>query len=136
MGFFQKAKRGRNILILTLAVLILFLLYGAFQDFILPPTGEVIENSVEVIDTNGDVYRIKIIDFRYMPSEIFIKKGDTIIWKNEGTLEHTVTSKNSNELFSDFLKPDEEYSHTFEYSGNYSYYCIPHPYMKGLVVVR
>ena len=134
MEFFQKEKRGRNILILTLAVLILFLLYGVFQDFVFPPTGEVIEDSGNVMQDG--VYRVKIVDFRYMPSEIFIKRGETIVWENDGTLEHTVTSKSSNELFSNFLKPGEEYSHTFEYSGNYSYYCIPHPYMKGLVIVE
>jgi plastocyanin len=31
--------------------------------------------------------------------------------------------------------PGDTYSFTFEEAGDYEYHCIPHPYMRGRVVV-
>jgi plastocyanin len=34
------------------------------------------------------------------------------------------------------LKQDDTFSITFEEAGAFDYYCAPHPYMKGRVVVE
>jgi plastocyanin len=77
--------------------------------------------------------------FEYFePSSIHIKKGDTISWINKDTVSHTVTAARLN---SGLIWPESStlgksnYSHTFDHSGVYSYFCQIHPYMSGTVYV-
>jgi len=77
--------------------------------------------------------------FEYFePSSIHIKKGDTITWINKDTVSHTVTAARLN---SGLIWPElstlgkSNYSHTFDHSGVYSYFCQIHPYMSGTVYV-
>lgn len=77
--------------------------------------------------------------FEYFePSSIHIKKGETITWINKDTVSHTVTAARLN---SGLIWPESStlgnsnYSHTFDHSGVYSYFCQIHPYMSGTVYV-
>ena len=79
---------------------------------------------------------VKIINFAYTPSEIEINAGDTVFWENRDAQKHTITSVEGNELDSGLFKKGETYSHTFNSPGTYKYYCVPHPYMRGVVVVK
>jgi len=77
----------------------------------------------------------------YIPYEVTIDVGDEIIWTNDDMAFHTVTSGNptdgANDLFdSGMFKTDEQFSHKFEKSGNFDYYCTLHPWMEGIVVVE
>ena len=70
--------------------------------------------------------------------EIFA--GDTIVWKNADTTRHTITSGSDSSspdgLFdSGYFAPGKSFSHTFNEVGTFSYYCEPHPWMKGAVFV-
>ena len=72
---------------------------------------------------------------------IEILPGDTVTWKNADSAVHTVTSgiaaSNSYDgLFdSGLFGPGRSFSHTFDEPGRYSYYCLPHPWMDGTVIV-
>ncbi len=77
--------------------------------------------------------------FEYFePSSIHINKGDTINWINKDSVSHTVTAARLN---SGLIWPESStfgksnYSHTFDHSGVYSYFCQIHPYMSGTVYV-
>ena len=88
----------------------------------------------------------------YDPPRIFITVGDTITWYNDDKEGHTVTSGTgtgrfgwmSGETFgtsdglfdSDRFMPGESWSHKFEESGTFSYYCTIHPWMEGIVIVE
>ena len=77
----------------------------------------------------------------YNPYEVTIVVGDEILWTNNDVAFHTVTSGNPtdgpNDLFdSSMFKTDEEFSHKFEKSGNFNYFCTLHPWMEGIVVVQ
>ena len=37
---------------------------------------------------------------------------------------------------SDLVAPGKQWSHRFVTPGLYTYHCKPHPFMKGVVVVR
>ncbi len=37
---------------------------------------------------------------------------------------------------SPLLEPGDSWSRTFDRRGTYAFYCTPHPFMKGMVVVR
>ena len=88
----------------------------------------------------------------YDPPQMIIVEGDTISWHNDDKESHTVTSGTSPGRFGwmdnrDFGTPDglfdsgqflpgESWSHTFEETGTFTYYCIIHPWMEGIVIVE
>jgi len=87
----------------------------------------------------------------YDPREILVGVNDTIIWINNDTEPHTVTSGTGGGLNS-FLsnskgKPDGLFdtglfspgsitSIKFNQSGTYYYFCTIHPWMEGIVRVQ
>jgi len=75
--------------------------------------------------------------FKFIPAEITINKGDTIIWKNmEKRQYHSVWFEKQGDPEPDYFFPDETYSRTFNDSGDFPYRCGPHPEMLGSVSVR
>ncbi len=77
----------------------------------------------------------------YIPYGVKIDVGNEVIWTNEDIAFHTVTSGNPtdgpDDLFdSGMFKIDEQFSHKFEESGNFNYFCTLHPWMEGVVVVQ
>jgi plastocyanin len=71
----------------------------------------------------------------FVPGRIQITAGTTVVWRNDDQLIHTVTA-NDKSFDSGILQPGKTYRRTFERPGEYPYYCMPHPFMKGVVVVR
>jgi len=76
----------------------------------------------------------------YDPSSLTIFVGGEIIWKNNDNSAHTVTSGNIIEgpdgIFdSGLIKSGETFSFRFEKSGNYSYFCMIHPWATGSINV-
>lgn len=78
----------------------------------------------------------------YVPSNILIEKGDKVIWINGDYAPHTVTSGNlwsgKNGFFeSKILNHLDEFEFIFSdfKPGIYPYYCIIHPWMRGVVTV-
>ena len=76
-----------------------------------------------------------IQNFVFSPPTLTINKGDTIFWRNMDSTPHTITSDSGSELDSGILSQGQIYSHTFNTTGTFNYYCIPHPYMKGTIIV-
>ncbi|MEK6760701.1 MAG: cupredoxin family copper-binding protein [Nanoarchaeota archaeon] len=93
------------------------------------PTDNPAENTMKV-------YNIDVQDFAFQTPELTINVGDTIIWTNFDSVSHTVTSDSGNELNSEYLSTDENFAHTFTEAGTFDYHCIPHPNMKGKIIVR
>ena len=71
----------------------------------------------------------------FSPSRIQIRTGTTVVWRNDDQLIHTVTADNKS-FDSGLIQPGRTYRRTFDRPGEYPYYCMPHPFMKGVVVVR
>ena len=78
----------------------------------------------------------------YVPNNILIEKGDKVIWINGDYAPHTVTSGNlwsgKNGLFeSKILNHLDKFEFIFSdfKPGIYPYYCIIHPWMRGIVTV-
>jgi amicyanin len=81
-------------------------------------------------------HTIDIMDFAFSPKTLTINEGDTVIWTNKDSIQHTVTSDSGNELDSPYISRDNTYTHTFTTAGTFDYHCRPHPYMKGTIVVE
>jgi plastocyanin len=97
----------------------------------------------------------------YRPEELRVGRGETVVWRNTGARRHTVTAyedgipdgaayfasggddtesaaRDAWERGNGALDPGETFEHTFEVSGTYDYFCIPHVRMgmEGRVVVE
>jgi plastocyanin len=85
------------------------------------------------------------IDQRFNPSNITIPVGAEVTWINEDESEHTVTSGNvanqvheriyDGRFYSGILGSEGSFSHIFNEPGVYPYFCSPHPWMTGFVIV-
>ncbi|MBD3221532.1 hypothetical protein GF314_09840 [bacterium] len=84
------------------------------------------------------------VGLEFVPAEITIETGDTIIWNWSGG-SHTVTSGSSledpdlGELFDAPLNADNpSFSFTFDEAGTYPYLCRPHESldMLGTIIVE
>lgn len=82
-------------------------------------------------------------DTAYLPQELTVVAGTTVTWINNDSVFHTVTSGASNgtvgepdDLFdSGEIQSGQQWQHTFDDEGEFDYYCAPHPWMVGRVVV-
>src|SRR5881398_520115 len=65
-----------------------------------------------------------------------ISTGQAVRWTNRDPVEHTVTFDGAAEPGSPVIPPNGSYVHRFDKPGTYTYHCTPHPFMKGVVVVK
>ena len=78
---------------------------------------------------------VKIDNFSYMPHEITVAAGTTIIWVNNDDIPHTVVS--TTDVFkSRALDTDDKFSFKFDKPGTYEYFCSIHPKMTAKVIVQ
>ena len=76
----------------------------------------------------------------FIPSSVSIMKGDTVVWSNDDSAAHTVTSGSpadgpSGMFDSSLLIGGKSFEHTFDSSGSVDYFCMVHPWMTGSVQV-
>jgi nitrite reductase (NO-forming) len=83
-------------------------------------------------------------DKSYLPNPLRIKVGSTVVWTNNDSTLHTVTSgtpnaENVGEAFDSgltaFITPAKTYSNKFTNTGEFTYFCRVHPTMIGKIVV-
>ncbi|MCH8972693.1 MAG: hypothetical protein IH814_00965 [Thaumarchaeota archaeon] len=77
----------------------------------------------------------------WLPAEISVSVGDTVIWSNTDTAAHTVTSGSPTDgpdgIFdSSLFIAGATFEVTFDDSGSYDYFCMVHPWMQGNVQVN
>ena len=78
---------------------------------------------------------VSIKNFKFVPQDIVVNAGTTVVWTNEDTASHTVESSDST-LKSDELAQGDTYKFTFTKAGKYDYKCGIHPSMHGSVTVQ
>jgi plastocyanin len=83
----------------------------------------------------GNATRAELRGMTFSPNRIEIAAGAAIIWTNNDQLIHTVTADDGS-WDSGPIEPGATWAHTFAQPGDYSFHCTPHPFMKGVVVVR
>ena len=79
----------------------------------------------------------------YIPAEVTVDAGGEVTWSNDDTAAHTVTSGDPADadsvgaIFdSGLLLAGTTFSWSPEEVGTVDYFCIVHPWMKGVVVVQ
>ena len=78
---------------------------------------------------------VKITQYKFATDTVRIPAGATVVWANDDVAEHTVTFDGT-EPGSPTIAPSGTFSHRFDRPGTYPYHCTPHPFMKGVVVVK
>ncbi len=77
----------------------------------------------------------------YLPDNVSINVGDTVIWRNADTAAHTVTSGSPTDgpdgtFDGSLFMAGATFEVTFDDSGSYDYFCMVHPWMQGNVQVN
>ena len=72
---------------------------------------------------------------KFNPARIEIPAGGTVVWTNSDPVPHTVTADDAG-WRSGLIQPGGSFRRRFDRPGTYSFHCDPHPFMKGVVVVR
>jgi plastocyanin len=83
----------------------------------------------------GPIVRAAMRQLKFTPDTIEVRAGTTIEWRNDDQLAHTVTADDAG-WDSGLLDPGGTWQHTFDRPGSFPFHCTPHPFMKGVVVVR
>lgn len=83
-----------------------------------------------------ETHAVTIQNFSFAPATLTVKVGDTVVWTQEDSVSHTVTSDTGSELSSPLLTKGKTFAHTFTKRGTFSYHCTPHPSMKANVIVE
>ena len=78
---------------------------------------------------------VDITKSAFMPADITVAPGTRVAWINHDEIPHTVTSKDKG-LASQGLDTNDRFEHVFDAEGDYSYFCVVHPFMTGIVHVR
>lgn len=85
--------------------------------------------------TSGVAATVNIIDFGYDQAQITIQTGQSVTFVNTGQIAHTATA-NEGSFDTGLLKPGQSATIRFDNPGKFAYFCQPHPFMKGVIIVE
>jgi plastocyanin len=94
--------------------------------------------SAIVPPTTGAQKVIALRNYTYGPDSINIAAGTTVTWANcepANIDPHTATAR-AGEWQSGYLAPGAIYSRQFNAAGRFEYFCEPHPFMHGVIIVE
>lgn len=104
-----------------------------------PPAG----NEACTIPVNSPIFGstralIAIRSFSFQPATIRVPRGTVVTWVNcEPATVDAHTSTSDGEVWSStFIPPGGSYTRTFSEPGAFDYFCVPHPFMRGVVIVE
>jgi plastocyanin len=78
---------------------------------------------------------VPIREYRYAPDRVEIEAGTAVVWVNHDHAIHTATADDGS-WSSGAIAEGESWSAVFDEPGTYTYHCGPHPFMRGVVVVK
>jgi len=78
---------------------------------------------------------VRMAIYKFGTDSVTITAGQAVRWINDDPVEHTVTFDGT-EGGSPVLPHNGTFIHRFDKPGRYTYHCTPHPFMKGVVIVK
>jgi len=101
-----------------------------------PPTGAKppAPGDTSAAARTGPTVKASMKNIAFQPSRIEITVGTTVAWTNDDAVEHTVTAIDRS-FDSGNMGPGATWQYTFTKPGTYQFFCVVHPFMKGVVVV-
>jgi plastocyanin len=83
----------------------------------------------------GATVKASMKSIAFQPSRIEITAGTTVAWTNNDAVQHTVTAIDRS-FDSGNIAPGATWQYTFTKPGTYEFFCVVHPFMKGVVIVK
>lgn len=129
--------RGR-VLGMGIGVLFCMFLLSCFSDR--DGTGPVVEDGgcripLSAIGPNKVVVAVR--NFAFSPDTIRVRPGTEVTWVNcETDVQDFHTSTSTGNWSSGALNRGEFFARTFNAAGQFGYFCEPHPFMRGAVIVQ
>ena len=84
------------------------------------------QNSEATIDMAGSAFA---------PETIRIKRGTRVAWVNTDKTRHNAVADDGS-FKTPLIGKGESASVTFREEGTFTYYCGPHPFMRGTIIVE
>jgi plastocyanin len=78
---------------------------------------------------------IRIQGMKFIPANLEVAVGDSVVWKNEDIVAHTATSDRKG-FDSGEIKAGMSWKYVARKKGSYTYMCTYHPTMRGELTVR
>jgi amicyanin len=79
---------------------------------------------------------VHIAQLKFQTDTVRIEAGQSVRWINDDEVPHTVTFAEGAIASSGELRGGQAFTVRFDRPGIYPYTCTPHPFMRGVVVVR
>jgi plastocyanin len=81
---------------------------------------------------------VAVRNFTFFPDTVRVRAGSEVVWVNcETTVPDYHTSTSSTGAWnSGALNRGEFYVRRFDAQGQFGYFCEPHPFMQGAVIVQ
>ncbi len=80
-------------------------------------------------------HTVKLLNMAYSEATTTIKVGDTVVWQNVDSMDHTTTSDTA--VWNGLLAQGGSFKFTFTSAGTFPYHCEKHKStMKGTVIVQ
>ena len=120
----------------------LFGLLAIFSLIAIAPSAFADHTSVTVTNAPGSSVPgcEETADGCFIPNMVTIDIGGEVIWENNDTAAHTITSGTAVEgpsgvFDSSLVMAGSSFSHIFDAAGTFDYFCMVHPWMAGTVMV-
>ncbi len=79
---------------------------------------------------------VRISQLKFQTDTVVIQAGQSVQWVNDDEVVHTVTFIDAAVGNSPEIAGRGAFIRRFDRPGTYAYACTPHPFMRGVVVVR
>jgi len=82
---------------------------------------------------------VVIRDFKFEPATLTVDAGDTVEWKNDDIVPHTVTADGEGQktaFDSGTIQTGAAWRSVARNKGTYNYTCTLHPNMEGKLIVQ
>jgi plastocyanin len=86
---------------------------------------------------HGNTAIVLIRGFSFLQDTVRIQRGMSVTWVNceQPNIEPHTSTSDTNAWDSGSFGPGESYTQPFNSAGTFSYFCRPHPTMRGVVIV-
>lgn len=78
---------------------------------------------------------VEVTSMHFRGDTVTVSAGQVVEWVNRDPLDHSVTLDDGS-MASPLIHPGARFRIVFDHAGTFSYHCTPHPFMKGVVVVK
>jgi len=85
--------------------------------------------------TGGRVVRVAMRDILFVPDKITARVGQTVRWRNQDDVKHTVVAKKGADFASKPLSKGDAYEVKMTKTGRIGYVCTIHPSQRGTITV-